>query len=100
MVYPSEFGVMPGNSGLVHRRRFSVSVKHWAVTLFLIPALMSIHWTAQGGPVSPEILVSRDLYLYVPQSDNRRLLLEPGSLLMEKFIPQREVFKKRIRVIS
>ncbi|NKB76957.1 MAG: hypothetical protein GKR96_07870 [Gammaproteobacteria bacterium] len=50
--------------------------------------------------VLAEVLVARDLYLYVPQSDNRRLLLEPGAILLEKHIPQSEVFKKRIRVIS
>ncbi len=47
-----------------------------------------------------EVLIGKDQYLYVPKSDNRRLLLEPGSILLRKPIPNEEVFKKRVRVIS
>jgi hypothetical protein len=47
-----------------------------------------------------EILISKDQYLYVPQSDNRRLLLEPGSILLRKPVTKEETYKKRVRVIS
>ncbi len=52
------------------------------------------------GDSFAEVLVGKDQYLYVPKSDNRRLLLEPGSILLRKPIPKEETFKKRIRVIS
>jgi hypothetical protein len=47
-----------------------------------------------------EILIGKDQYLYVPKSDNRRLLLEPGSIMLRKLIPKEETYKKRVRVIS
>ena len=47
-----------------------------------------------------DVLIARDAYLYVPQSNNRRLLLKPGSMVLEKKIPLSQVYKRRIRVIS
>ncbi len=50
--------------------------------------------------VSGEVLIGKDQYLFVPKSDNRRLLLEPGAVLLRKSTPTEAVYKKRIRVIS
>lgn len=50
--------------------------------------------------VYAEVLVGKDQYLYVPKSEARRLLLEPGAILLRKPIPKEEVYRKRIRVIS
>jgi len=47
-----------------------------------------------------EVLIGKDQYLFVPKSDNRRLLLEPGTILLRKPIPKEETYKKRVRVIS
>jgi hypothetical protein len=50
--------------------------------------------------VVSEVLIGKDQYLYVPKSEARRLLLEPGTVLLRKTIDQSEVYKKRIRVYS
>lgn len=47
-----------------------------------------------------EVLIGKDQYLYVPKSEARRLLLEPGAVLLRKPIPKEEIYKKRIRVYS
>lgn len=61
----------------------------------LVIILMAI-----SRPGIAEILVVNKGYLYVPRSENRRLLLDPGALLLKKEIPQEEVYRKRIRVIT
>jgi len=50
--------------------------------------------------LNAEVLIGKDQYLYVPKSEARRLLLEPGAVLLRKPIPKEETYKKRIRVIS
>lgn len=53
-----------------------------------------------SSSVFAEVLISKDQYLYVPKSEARRLLLEPGAILLRKPIPKEDVYKKRIRVIT
>jgi len=52
------------------------------------------------GFASAEILIAKDQYLYKPSSESRRLLLEPGTILLRKKIPKEQTYYKRVRVIT
>ncbi|WP_420588541.1 hypothetical protein [Bacterioplanoides sp.] len=63
---------------------------------FVLPLLLSVLPSVSVA----EVLIAKDQYLFVPKSEARRLLLEPGAILLRLPVAKDQVYKKRTRVVT